>query len=255
MWRYVGASVEGTSHLARAIPCQDAHAIGSRPPDIDEVFWAVVADGAGSARYSERGARRACDYLGRRISRWLSIHHGIDAWPNEQVIHEWVTDTREQLMQLASREGIAPRDYACTISGIVVGLDEAICFQIGDSTIVVRNPEGHYQVVIWPENGEYVNSTFFLTDETFDQALLVQSLPYAPPEVSLFTDGIQRLALHLASRTVHAPFFTPMFARLAREKSRQAAVLESELRKFLSSPAVNQRTDDDRTLVLATRIG
>jgi hypothetical protein len=30
--------------------------------------------------------------------------------------------------------------------------------------------------------------------------------------------------------------------------------LTGELRRFLDSPAVNKRTDDDKTLVLATRL-
>ncbi len=254
MWRYVGASVPGSSHLARGVPCQDAHVIGSRPPRIAESFWAVVADGAGSARCSQLGAQLACDYLGRRISRWLSIHHGSSEPVDEQVIRGWIKDTRARLAQCAAREGHPLREYACTLSGIVVGPQQAICFQIGDGAIVVRDGQDQCQVVFWPEHGEYVNTTYFLTDETFDQTLAVQPLCAIPEAVALFTDGLQRLALHLASRSVHVPFFAPMWDRLAQEGPGQAVTLEPGLRRFLSSHAVDQRTDDDRTLVLATRV-
>jgi hypothetical protein len=43
-----------------------------------------------------------------------------------------------------------------------------------------------------------------------------------------------------------------MFTRLRAETGSDG--LLAELRAFLESPAVNQRTDDDKTLVLATRL-
>ena len=72
--------------------------------------------------------------------------------------------------------------------------------------------------------------------------------------MALLTDGLQGLALRFASREAHGPFFEPMFARLRREARRGLDGLHGELARFLDSPAVNQRTDDDKTLVLATRL-
>ena len=45
-----------------------------------------------------------------------------------------------------------------------------------------------------------------------------------------------------------------MFARLRRESAGEPEGLREELRAFLGSAPVNQRTDDDKTLVLATRL-
>jgi hypothetical protein len=45
-----------------------------------------------------------------------------------------------------------------------------------------------------------------------------------------------------------------MFARLRGERQGQPRGLLEELRAFLASAPVNQRTDDDKTLVLATRL-
>jgi hypothetical protein len=44
-----------------------------------------------------------------------------------------------------------------------------------------------------------------------------------------------------------------MFKRLSAESLGHAAHLEPELQAFLNSPRVNERTDDDKTLVLAMR--
>jgi hypothetical protein len=69
-------------------------------------------------------------------------------------------------------------------------------------------------------------------------------------EVALLTDGLQSLALRFASREAHGPFFEPMFERLRGPEQPS----ESELAAFLGSGPVNARTDDDKTLVLATRL-
>jgi serine/threonine protein phosphatase PrpC len=67
MWRAVGTSVAGTSHAELNIPCQDYSAyqrvvIGSTP-----ALVIAIADGAGSARLSQVGAREAVEYLLRVI--------------------------------------------------------------------------------------------------------------------------------------------------------------------------------------------
>lgn len=83
--------------------------------------------------------------------------------------------------------------------------------------------------------------------------------PTRPPihpidEVALFTDGIESLVLHYASKTVHNRFFDNMFAPVrALEKEGMDADLSKELEKYLASPAVCERTDDDKTLILAKR--
>ena len=49
----------------------------------------------------------------------------------------------------------------------------------------------------------------------------------------------------------HVPFFTPFFIGLAAATQEQLDLLPELLKQFLSSPAVNERTDDDKTLALA----
>lgn len=74
-------------------------------------------------------------------------------------------------------------------------------------------------------------------------------------EVALLSDGLQRLALHYQTRTAHAAFFKPMLATLRDASEDALESLSARLEDYLSSPAVNERTDDDKTLVLASRRG
>ena len=124
--------------------------------------------------------------------------------------------------------------------------------QLGDGAIVVKRAEG-YEPVFWPQSGEYINTTFFLTDDAYRRHVLIEMRDEPSSEVAIFTDGLERLALNYGSQTAHAPFFAPMFKAL--RESRDASELIEPLRAFLDSGPVLERTDDDKTLALATRLG
>jgi hypothetical protein len=64
---------------------------------------------------------------------------------------------------------------------------------------------------------------------------------------------LQRLALVYESKSAHNPFFLPMFSVLRKTAPDNLDSLSDQLAKFLNSPEVNERTDDDKSLILATR--
>jgi hypothetical protein len=111
------------------------------------------------------------------------------------------------------------------------------------------------EVPITPMAGEYVNMTHFVTDENAIDILAVTVLPARADKVAVLSDGIQRLALDMETHTAHAPFFTPFFEVLAGATQAQEEHLQTELARFLQSQAVNDRTDDDKTLALAHWVG
>jgi hypothetical protein len=137
--------------------------------------------------------------------------------------------------------------------GAVVTRSAALAFQIGDGALVFRE-RGALFPVFWPESGEYANMTHFVTDEEAFIRLQAKVCP-PPEEVAVLTDGLQRLALVYATREVHAPFFEPMFKVLRGTGSLEDCdPLNGFLEVFLEGGAVNDRTDDDKTLVLATKL-
>ena len=110
------------------------------------------------------------------------------------------------------------------------------------------------ELVFWPERGEYANTTRFLTDEDALATLQVGEFAAPPMDVALMSDGLEPLALHYASKTVHAPFFDPLFRSLqTTEGDGEIAALSAALESFLSSPRIAERSDDDLSLVIATR--
>ena len=122
--------------------------------------------------------------------------------------------------------------------------------QIGDGAIVISSCET-YETVFHPQSGEYLNTTNFLTDVDFEKKLEIRVVNARVSDVALFTDGLERLALRMSDCTPHEPFFRPMFDSLRTADN--ADDLREPLHQFLNSDPVNERTDDDKTLVLATR--
>lgn len=244
VWAALGESIIGTSHRARNVPCQDAfrfRAFGS----MDEWLVIVVADGAGSASHAEIGATLACDEFVRRVE-------ALD--PEMLFTREGMTalfgDVRAALISEAEHRNVRSRELACTALLAVVGPSSAAFAQLGDGAIIIGQGHDH-RVVFWPEPAEYVNATDFLTDDLFADFIRFETVADPIVEVAALTDGLQRLALDLTARTAYPAFFRPLFNEL-----RTAADPESLLepfREFLDSDRVNERTDDDKTLILAIR--
>ena len=209
----------------------------------------ACADGAGSASHAALGAKAACLGFIRLASDNIRGGLSLNKIDARQIL-DWHRRIRGQLSLEAALRNLDIRDLACTLLTAIVSDDAAIFSQIGDGAIVYRE-NGGFTTAFWPQNGEYANTTFFLSNSNFEEKLAFRALGQRVDELALFTDGLQPLALHYASRTVHAPFFVPMFDSLCR--SRDIDSLESPLKQFLKSKPVIDRTDDDKTLMLATR--
>ena len=254
-WRYVYTSVRGTGHLDTDLPCQDASLAHQAINSADEAFLILLAsDGAGSAARSEEGSQLVCEEALKLLEyRFTSAEFR----PGEDYGVEIVHQLRGLLTTRAEELGCALRDLACTLTVAVILPDWAWFLQIGDGAIIVQPSTAEpFKVVFWPDNGEYTNQTYFLTDVP-DEHVHTRLTERAFGRVSLITDGLQTLALMLAERRAHPPFFLPMFGTVEAapdegELAHQALV--PALSRFLDSRPINARTNDDKTLVLASRV-
>jgi hypothetical protein len=219
-----------------------------------EVLLAVVSDGAGSAARAQIGSSLACDLF---IEEVKSLIEGgnTQALLSDNFIADWFVKFRGIATGWSGPESGKIQDFACTLLAAVVWNDRAIYFQIGDGAIVEsrRDEPDRYTVVCWPQQGEYANMTNFLTDPDAAEKVIRETRSGAIDEVAIFTDGIQRLALDYRARTAHAPFFAPLFAWLRPRPGGASRELSDSLAVYLSSEKINSRTDDDKTLIMATR--
>ena len=251
MWKIIRAAVVGTSHTDSNLSCQDdCYADVIRITDGSDYLVCLVSDGAGSAQEGGKGAELAC--VTARSSIVATLGNLRPPLLDRSSLRSGLKNIRRAIYETADANALTARDYACTLLGAVVSPNKAIFFQIGDGAIVASS--GYAQgVVFWPESGPYANMTNFVTEEDALAHLLISVTSTYIDEVALFTDGIQRLALSFEEHIPHTPFFEPMFNVLRRQNPVECEILDEQLARFLNSPQLNERTDDDKTLVLATR--
>jgi hypothetical protein len=258
-WRTAYGSATGTSHARAGLPCQDAGRCDVvQADDGSEVLVASVADGAGSVSRSEYGARLVVDAFHLAFAEAGRTDSALGFLDVERA-RAWLAEVQGAIRALAAEECCHPRDYACTFLGAVIGPDCAVFMQIGDGAIVVDHTDGHAWV-FWPQHGEFANSTFFVTMD--DAAEILQfdrrdaSDGHGPVrELAMFSDGLERLILNMTARTVHSPSLRPILGWLESTPPSCTGLPSGVLAAYLDSANVNRRTDDDKTLVMATRAG
>ena len=242
-WRWACASVKGTSHIQSGEPREDAYSVSQIG---DETIFAIVSDGAGSAKFGRQGARLTCRFLKACFRDRLRGQREI---PSDEELRRWVDDLRDRIADKAHKRMSAFQQYAATLAAILISPSNLVTMQIGDSAIVGRRG-AEWNVLCWPENGEYASSTYFITDSP-ELRLNIKRHSLEYDAFALFTDGVGDLALSQLEQVAHAQFFDPMIRWVDEAPERRRLEgLSAKLRTFLASPSVCERTDDDKTLVL-----
>lgn len=249
-WRVAGASVRGTSHEKRSQPCQDAHGWLRLPGGGLAI---AVADGAGSAKLSERGSTRAVEAALQAAydaaERGLSGETGMTPHAWDVLIRLIFTQARNAVVMRAHSERHFVRNYATTLTVALVAGGWLAAGQIGDGAVVALDEQDAMFSATRLQKGEYANETHFLTQRDAVKRVQVYSARQDVKALAVMSDGLVRLALALPSGDPHAPFFKPLFGFIASvQDEAQASV---KLESFLASERVCARTDDDKSLVLA----
>lgn len=250
-WRYVAASAQGSSHVQSGTPCQDFSLAQFVETANGDIMLLAVSDGAGSAQHSQIGSMLACQEFVAQAQHFFDSGKLLSDLSRE-TMREWLEFLAARISLYAQTMDLSIREFACTFLAVLIGPTCGVFVQIGDGAIVVHGKDG-YEAVFWPQSGEYVNTTSFLTDSKNRDEMNFALQDLEIEEVALFSDGLQMLAINYQQKKPHAPFFDGLFPQLRKQAIGEATELVSQLRDYLSSPAINARTDDDKSLVLATR--
>lgn len=281
-WKAIARSAIGTSHQKQQMPCQD---YGSYKI-IGNAIVGAVADGAGSAKYADIGAKLAVKTvleafteqdiititesdLSNRVNEtkdqtnWvlkpLSLltttdkngSVAINPSRSELGVSQFTKVVKQvvsALEQQAANEGYSVNDLACTLLVFIATPNRVAAMQIGDGFITVRYPQQPPQLLFAPDKGEYINETTFVTSANALQAMRVEIKPGQPEFICASTDGLERLAIRLSDWTPFAPFFQPLEQYLRETNNLEES--DEYLMSFLNSERLNARTDDDKTLLL-----
>lgn len=178
--RYVAASRRGRSHEQAGTFRDDDFGFWSN--SAAGIYLLVVADGAGSAKYSREGSRRAVqsavDYLSPILTPTVWADGNSDEGKDGKVAQMLVSAANKALIQLDAfckaenqkpnaTEKYALKDFNTTllIAAVRVAEDgsrQIVSFSIGDGAIAWVEP-GKSELLCAPDGGEYSGQTRFLT--------------------------------------------------------------------------------------------
>jgi hypothetical protein len=243
-WRLLGACARGTSHESSGLPCQDAYQGAVLPGGLLVI---AVADGAGSARRADEGAQCIVAACVRHLAAQLEGGMPQDAAACKGLLDGALEAALCALSRAAA--GGALGDLASTLLLALATPQWLAVLQVGDGAVVCRGTDGALCMASQGGGDGYVNETAFVTSPGCAVKAHRTVLPAAGISgIAVMTDGIQMLAVHHASHTAHEPFFRPLF-----EFAQAPEASDAQLAQFLGSPRVCERTDDDKTLVIAVR--
>lgn len=155
MWKVVKATMRGTSHIKDNLPCQDV--VDS---SISSVKIIVLADGAGSAKYSDLGAKYACNAIISNVERRFNKLYDTDL---QLLKKRLVNSIQLRLYNSASKKKTDINEFCSTLLFAAIKGSKLLIGHIGDGVIGAIDNEGKNIVISEPERGEFANTTFFTT--------------------------------------------------------------------------------------------
>ncbi len=251
-WNISGAKVMGPAHIQTGTPCQDAFATGIS----DDGQWVslVVSDGAGSAARAEEGSQLVAQVFSEKLLDIAKLLHTRvpGGWINDFVIQQ-VIHVRELLREKAGKDDI--RDFHCTLVASLVGPSGGFLIHIGDGSLIsgtvdeelCEEKKLHLKISNQskPENGEYANETFFITEKDWIKHLRITPIGKVD-WLMLATDGGCALSLQNES-TPNVPNIQAMVQHLLNtpEASRAKAI-----EAWLGTDGAKQLSNDDKTFII-----
>jgi hypothetical protein len=241
-----GASVVGPLHVQKSIPCQDACAFESLPPESAVI---AVADGLGSASRSDIGATEAVR-VAVQTAKEMILGQQIEESKLGGVVRAAVASARKAIEDKAIEEQCSVRDLACTIIVVAIRGDSMTVAHIGDGAVVASTVDG-LRIISPPGESEYANEVVPLTSKDWEESLRIVPLVTGVQCLGVFTDGCQRAALRKSADGLQPfdRFLGPIFS-FAQELE-DLAEGEEEIRALLSSQKICDNSEDDKTLILA----
>ncbi len=158
MWKAVNYESQGRSHIKNNIPCQDK----TVHREINGVEIIALADGAGSAALSHIGAETVInsisDFLGENFETIINEN---SAQKTKQSIMEHLLIA---LNKTSEEMSCNINDLASTLLVAAVKDNNYFLLHIGDGVIGYFDGS-KIKVASIPENGEFINSTVFVTSK------------------------------------------------------------------------------------------
>lgn len=248
LWSGFSASIIGSGHIKRGLPCQDASTVvmGPRPA-------LIVCDGRGSASRSQDGASGAvrdfasqCAVFEPLLATILDADEA-DAGRWEQFCRILYRTLMQTKLNLSAEHNVPEKEFDFTVAAAVIGTNWIGCFQVGDGAIVLRQ-NGTVETAFSPDKGEFANQTHFLRENGEAKGKFHAKLFSAKENsgIAITSDGPEHLMFHLATMTP-GKIFSMLFDDMQRRSLTKQDIMDYLTRREWDK---DPRGQDDRSIAI-----
>lgn len=165
IYRASCGQITGRSHVLSEMPCQDYAAARTQ----HDFACIALADGAGSKSHSAHGARAVVKAAMRALVDRFEAIWAMSQHEPSQASAELIAHCRHALDRQAIKLRCDVSELASTLLFVAHSKGRFLAGHIGDGCVIHQREDGEIAVLSHPENGEYTNTTFFMTDKTVDR--------------------------------------------------------------------------------------
>jgi hypothetical protein len=274
-WVSIYSSVQGVSHTLNSIPCQDVSAV--RKLDFG---WniAVISDGAGSCKHSEKGSKYLCTFGIDCIHEQLQQQEWYKkaTVPETSVWRAFIFDAFQRIIERMKSYAIDTNcvfeDLSSTLIMVLYNAEALLSAHIGDGRGCYLSDNNEWLPMFTPCHGEQVGETVFITtdfiwDNDMIDKCIETNIVIRPKAFSIMSDGMEKIAFvvneriekdgEIIYRNVNRPFenfFSVNMAtieKLHKQGMKMDAIndLWKDYLQYGTESIKNQ--DDDKSMIFA----
>lgn len=236
----LGFSLQGKDHVSSGTPCQDYHAIFHLN---DDCVIAIVADGVGSAKLSDVGAKVASETVLEFLKSNLQTLQDDEAIMN--ILEEAYQKAFDQITSLAKDFRANIEEFDTTLTTTIITSKKTFYGHSGDGGIILLLENGIYEKLTLPQKGKAGGSSviplrfsdqweFGVTEEPIYAVLLATDGIYDTFFPPLIQSQPISIYVHRIEQFMNIPF--PLDVEIHRQK----CIVMTD------TPTIR----DDRTMVL-----
>lgn len=159
MWKIAGALIIGSSHIKNETPCQDYIYSLTR----NETTCIALADGAGSYKYSDVGAKISCVAITEYLTSEFDYFFSMSSLEIKRFI---IHGIRTRLGRKANVLNATKTELSSTLLFVAIKDNNFIIGHLGDG-VICGDIEGRLVLLSAPDNGEFANTTYFVTSRNY----------------------------------------------------------------------------------------
>jgi serine/threonine protein phosphatase PrpC len=158
-WKVAGTYVKGSAHEEQNKDCHDRYSYKNS----NDAVSISVADGAGTALIPEVGAAIATKQVNKTVTEDFDLLYNSQS---NLACYKITHAIRTAFGIFAKKNNFKMKDMSTTLLFACVKDDRYIAGHIGDGVLACLK-KGELIVLSPPDNGEFVNETYFITSKSY----------------------------------------------------------------------------------------